>query len=346
MDQDSRVLALLAAPTKRVRAWYTSLVGNPLIMVASYSDDLSDLQRKLETMSDVEVLVLDAELFGGPDELRAMLEAFPDVITFVILPPEAGQPEIETVLSMPTVAGGWRGDVKLPEVVGEIRDAVERVRGPLPQPVPASPVASFIPEAPEPVAPAPPPAKTLPMEVSSPSPASPPPPGGGRVVAFWSGPSGGTGCTTLALAFSALAASRGIDTILLAFSEPAVSIYLHLDRVPNVESFFTVQKDRLQAAMQRVGWGGQSNRVGMQVILGPARPRDGKITKEQLSSVIEAARAAYPIVVVDVPSLPPGGNPWSMEPLRHATDIVLVMAPILTGISATVEALATLDELS
>jgi MinD-like ATPase involved in chromosome partitioning or flagellar assembly len=326
-DHDDPVTVLLAAPTERAHAWYKSLTGHSLLDVLSYSANLADLQHKLEETAP-EALVLDADLFDGPDALRALLEPIQGVLVFLVLPPQAGQEQIDSALSNACVAGGWVGDVKLPEIAGDIHQAALQARGvAAPAPVP-------------PAAPIPP----------SPSPVPPPPVGhapllrgGGRVVAFWSGSSGGTGCSTLSLAFSALAASRGVGAILLALSEPSVSTYLHLDRVPNVASFLTARGDRLAAATQRIGWGAQNGRTSMHVMLGPARPSDGVIEPGQLSVLIEAARAAYPFVVIDVPSLPPGGNPWTMVPLQHATDIMLVMAPTVTGISATVEALVTLD---
>ena len=340
MNERDCVSVLLAAPAERVHTWYKSLAGDLHIKVLSYSDDPVDLKHKLETMP-LEVLIIDAELFDGPDELRGTLEAFPDVIAFLVLPSQAGQAEIEAVLSMPSVAGGWTGDVNLPGVASEIHKIAMQARGASASSLDA-PAVSFAAEisTPESVLTASfPPAPSLTEGPSS-------SPSGGRMVAFWSGPSGGTGCTTLALAFSTLAARQGIETILLAFSEPAVSTYLHLSRVPNIVSYFTVRGQKLQVAVQRIEWRASGSRVGMQVMLGPARPRDGVVTPEQLSLVIEAARTAYPFVVVDVPSLPPGGNPWSMVPLRHATDIILVVAPLLTGISATVEALVSLEELS
>jgi MinD-like ATPase involved in chromosome partitioning or flagellar assembly len=338
-----RIIALLAAPTDRARAWFQSLTGHTRIRVASYSDDLLDLQRKLET-TPPEVLVLDADLFDGPDVLREMLLSIEGVLVYLVLPPQASEERINDILTIPCVAGGWIGDVKLPDVAGEIYEAAVRVRGaPPPSPPPAAPVVSFTPDSPVPT---PTPAASAPLpSVPASAGIPPPPPGGGRVVAFWSGPAGGTGCTTLALAFSALAVGRGARTILLAFSEPAVSTYLHLDRVPNISSFFTAKDRQLQAASQRVGWGSQTAPVDMRVILGLARPCDGVVTLDQLATVIEAACGAYPFAVVDVPSLTPGGSVWSMLPLQYATDIVLVMPPTVTGVAATIEALTTLREL-
>jgi hypothetical protein len=307
------------------------MTGHPRVRVASYSADLLDLQRKLE-MTPPEVLVLDADLFDGPDALRDMLLSIEGLLVFLVLPPQASEERVNDVLTIPCVAGGWIGDVNLPDVAGEIYDTAMRERGaPPPAPPSSPPAVSFTPDLPDP----------SPASVELP----PLPPGGGRVVAFWSGPAGGTGCTTLAMAFSALAAGRGASTILLAFSEPAVSTYLHLDRIPNISSFFTAKDRHLQAASQRVGWGTQADPVSMNVILGPARPCDGAVTLDQLSAVIETARGACSCTVVDVPSLTPGGSVWSMLPLQYATDIVLVMAPTVTGVAATVEALATLQDL-
>ena len=142
MSEHDRVSVLLAAPTERARAWYKSLAGNLHIKVLSYSDDPVDLKRKLETMSR-KVLILDAELFDGPDELRDTLEAFPGVIAFLILPPQAGQAEVEAVLSMPSVAGGWTGDVSLPEVACEIRKIAMQARGACASPSLDASVVSF-----------------------------------------------------------------------------------------------------------------------------------------------------------------------------------------------------------
>lgn len=344
-----KVTVLLAAPTKRVRAWYTALSRDPRLKISSYSGDLADLEYKVETV-DSEALVLDADLFDGPNALHDMLSSVQDMIVFLVLPSEASDEQRERVLSMPSVAGGWVGDIDPPVVASEIYEAAMQARGVSPSASPApAPAASLTPEPPAPVAPAPSsppvasPASFAPAPQSM-GPIPPPPPGGGRVIAFWSGPAGGTGCTTLALAFSALAASRDVSTILLALSEPAVSTYLHLSRVPNINSFFTAKGRKLQASCQRIGWGAHAAPVGMHVVLGPARPCDGRVTLDQLSTVLEAACGAYSFTVVDTPSLTPGGTVWSIAPLRHATDIVLVMAPTVTGIAATVEALATLRD--
>ncbi len=159
-------------------------------------------------------------------------------------------------------------------------------------------------------------------------------------MALWSGPAGGVGKTTLALLLSAYAAERGIAPLLVALAEPAVSAYLTLPRMPNVTAFF--ETGDLGRAVQTVGWEGGPT---LRVILGPARPSDGAVTREQVTALVKAAAVEEDVTVVDLPALPPGGNVWSLEPLTRATDLVLVALPTVTGVAAVVESLATLRDI-
>jgi MinD-like ATPase involved in chromosome partitioning or flagellar assembly len=180
-----------------------------------------------------------------------------------------------------------------------------------------------------------------------------------RLVAFWSGPAGGSGQTTLALAFAIRAAERGRDVAFLAFSEPAVSSYLRLPRIPNAQGFF--QSGRLAESEQEVTWrtesgsqrkrrsrDGQGKRA-MRVILGPTRPSarsaDRQVEGERVAALVAAARAAYSLVVVDAPPLTADWNPWVEAPLFQADDLVQVASPTVVGVAATVETLAFLRDL-
>lgn len=162
-------------------------------------------------------------------------------------------------------------------------------------------------------------------------------------IAFWSGPAGGTGRTILALALAIQAAEQGTDTVLLALSEPAISAYLRLPRVPNVTTF--LEMGNLKAAEQALAWGGEEDRASMRVMLGPARPRDGVVEDGQIGALVSASCAMHSLVVVDVPALTPGGNAWAVEPLTKVDSVMLVMVPSAAGVAATVEALATLRDL-
>jgi hypothetical protein len=281
---DKRASILLAAPGETARQWYTRLSGDQHFDIPSYANTVDDLQRKLETKQP-EGLLVDSQLFAGPDGLREILEQFPNVTAFVVLPPHAAEGVTADIRSIPSVAAGFLPDQELSELAAEVHEMLVNTRqvfGTLMCEREATPVAAY-----EPVQ-----------------------PGGGRVVAFWSGPTGGTGCTTMALAFSALAATCGVGTILLALSEPAVAPYLHLQRVPNIASFFTATDNSLQAATQTIGWGSRGAQVGLQVILGPTRPRDG----EPVSASSSTCRPSPRQLQVPGPA-PPSSTPptscWS-----------------------------------
>jgi MinD-like ATPase involved in chromosome partitioning or flagellar assembly len=159
------------------------------------------------------------------------------------------------------------------------------------------------------------------------------------VVALWPGTAGGVGCTTLALALAGWAAEEGMSAMLLALAEPAVSAMVRCGRVPNATAF--VETGDLGAAVQTLTWGGGKD---LPVVLGPARPVQGNVEPGQVGALVEAARSSTPLVVVDVPTLAPGGSSWATEPLARATDVVLVAAPTVVGVAAVLEGLATLRD--
>ncbi|MBN1953461.1 MAG: hypothetical protein JW900_00300 [Anaerolineae bacterium] len=171
-----------------------------------------------------------------------------------------------------------------------------------------------------------------------------PPDRTGKTIAIWSGPAGGTGRTTLALALALLLAGRVGEAVLLALAEPALSAYLRLPRTPNASAFF--ETGGLRAAVQRVSWERKGAEIAaLAVILGPARPGEGVAEAERVVELVAAARAAYPLVLLDLPALTPGGNPWCLGPLAQATDLLQVARPTTVGVAATVEALAALRDL-
>jgi hypothetical protein len=191
----------------------------------------------------------------------------------------------------------------------------------------------------------------LPAELSEkrlpPAAAPAPPPGPpavtravpARCVAFWSGPAGGTGRTTLATALALWAASTGRNVLLLALAEPAVSLYLRLPRSPDLGAFF--QASSLAAALQEVTWQAGERSGALRVALGCA-DRAALLAEEGEASVaalLEAARAACSLLLIDLPAR----GVWAAESLRRADDVVLVCPPTARGVTATVAALAALE---
>ncbi|MBN1179171.1 MAG: hypothetical protein JXD18_08170 [Anaerolineae bacterium] len=162
-----------------------------------------------------------------------------------------------------------------------------------------------------------------------------------RALTLWAGPAGGTGRTTLALALAMLAVeSRPAPrrVVLLALSEPSVSVHLLLPRRPNASAFFTAGD--LHAAEQAVSWDSKAGAACvLRVVLGPANPRDGRVAAGAVGALVDAACAAYDVVVIDLPPLTPGGDVWTLEPLARSGTLALVASPSASGVVSTVEAL-------
>jgi MinD superfamily P-loop ATPase len=166
----------------------------------------------------------------------------------------------------------------------------------------------------------------------------------GKVVTFWSGPSGGTGRTTLALSLSLLVAEDLRDVVILALSEPALCAYLPMPRVPDVSAFF--ETGSLEAAEQIVSWGDREGEGGvLRVVLGPAQPRGWDSAAREIQSLVEAAQTEHDLVIVDLPPLTPSRDVWVTQPLRQTDQLIIVAAPGVTGVVATVEALGVYYDL-
>lgn len=162
----------------------------------------------------------------------------------------------------------------------------------------------------------------------------------GTAIALWSGPAGGTGRTTLAMALAAQAAVE--ETVgLLALSEPAVSAYLGLPRTPNVEVFF--EGRGMQAAEQAVQWTAAGRPAEIRIVLGPTRPQEGTRDTDRIDALVTAARAVYDRLVIDLPPLVPGGTPWATTPLGCVDEVVLAVPPSAAGVAAAVTALSAME---
>jgi Mrp family chromosome partitioning ATPase len=164
----------------------------------------------------------------------------------------------------------------------------------------------------------------------------------GTALALWSGTAGGTGQTTLALATAFLAAQQGVDVGLLALSEPSVSAHLRLPRMPNVTLF--LEGGSLPAAQQTLTWEADGPATTLSVLLGPTWPGGSRAEAGHIAALVESARGAHPLVLLDLPPLTPGPSRWALEPLRQADYLVLVASPTAAGVAATVAALSAVEQ--
>lgn len=313
---------LLAGPDEGVliRAAYPAFaaVGFDVVGVVTTPEELAEL---CAVLAGDGLVVVEADLYSVPSRAVEALSAL--TVPVAVILPAAWAGEVERFTAMPGLVMGFTAPGSWAQVTAELKARV----------LPSQGVATEV-QRPgvDPVGP------TSPQALLG-GPGGTPPARRGRLVALWSGPAGGTGRTALALALAAHAVGQGVETCLLALSEPSVSAYLGLARVPNVNGFF--ETGDLARAVQAVGWEGNFLRV----ILGPARPRHGKAQQAQVAALVEAAAATYPLVLMDLPSLVPGGDLWSAQPLKQATDVLLVLTPTSAGVVAAVEALATLQDL-
>lgn len=269
------------------------------------------------------VAVVDAGMFPTPEEALTALPAL--AVRKAITLPQGWESHKEDFARLPGLVAGFSAPLSWPEVVGEIRARVGRLAsdsGSQVPPLNSQPETSNL--RPE----------TSPRSVAPER----------RTVAFWSGPAGGTGRTTLSVALAMDAAWQGVDVCLLALSEPAVSVCLGLGCAPNATAFF--ETGDLMAATQKVVWEGHArSRPCLSVVLGPTRHQDGAVEEEQIRALLTAAQAAHALVVADLPPLVPGRNPWVVEPLARAAQVVLVLTPTTLGVAVAVEALGVLRDI-
>jgi MinD-like ATPase involved in chromosome partitioning or flagellar assembly len=322
----SVITVLLAARSDRVQQWYQGLVRDRRFQVLSYATSAEELVQRA-TMRP-QVLVLDAGLYGGPQLMAEALRQLPVGAIYVILPTEASVDAETLAASVPSVLKVWKGKVSMSTVADTVyRQAVAQGQTPKAEEESAKPT----------------PAPQARRATQAPAPSTETEE---RVVAFWSGPAGGTGRTTLALMSAIQAVEWGADAGLVALSEPSLSAMLPVSRVPNALTFLE-QQGQIQATEQVVSWpNAEGEPVALPVVLGPPRPRDGAaVDEEGIVALLTAVREAHRLVLIDLPALVPGPNVWGVSSLQQATDVVLVAPPIASGAAATVEALATLEEL-
>jgi MinD-like ATPase involved in chromosome partitioning or flagellar assembly len=312
---------------------YSALVGVPGYRLEGLCETKEALRQANVRPGDV--LVIDVTLAGSVDEAVDLISSFGSVRVILIVPPtwKSQLPRFDDIdvlatftspVDWPAVATELKRHSRPPDERAEARTAEAPQRAASST---SEPGREYEPD---------PPSQIEWAGILS-----------RRTCAVWGGHCGGTGRTTMALSLGIVAAERGVDVSLVGLSEPGLSTYLRLNRIPNVVDFADGERRRqdLLRVERPVVWTDDGDPPVLRVLLGPARPLEGKLNRTQIGEVIESVRAAHALVLLDLPPLVPGGNRWGLEPLNHVTDVVLVIPPTKVGVVATVESLATLRDL-
>ena len=304
------VTILLAGPLPRTTAWYAALQADARFRVTTWANDPQDLSLKIA--SNPEVLLLDAAIFPGPQELVAFLTRLQGA-AYVLLPVQATQEELETVSKTPCVKGVYRGDTPLAELNGRMYGdaaALRSVVRPGATNVWEAPVRSGI----------------QPVQM--------------RIIAVWN-QTGGVGKTTVSTNLAYESARRGLPTLLIGLGAPDdLPLILSLKKEPNLSHWrANPSPEGLKAAIQKKD--ALDVLAGFPDVLSEAQaistPVDAPNSLERL--VNQAIRSEYAVIVLDAPPTALAANA-----IAAANTLVLVARPSLEGVMRTVEAYRTVVE--
>jgi len=270
-DSSDAVVILLAGPPARVTVWSQTFQMDTRFRVSTFATDPQDLQAKLAY--NPEVILLDAGIFSGPDNLTQFLTKVQGA-AYVVLPSGVKDETSRPVREMSAVKGVFVGDVNLVDLSARILNDITTLRRQAP-------------------------ALSRPSWQNSGQNSI----GGLRVCSVWNR-TGGSGKSTLAVALAMDAAQRGFRTLLVGLSIPDVSlpVFFNLKTIPNLSQWLArpTFEDGIQPAVQKVG--NLDVLVGLQDTL---REKDLLQKPEEQTSInslaIAAAFGGYAVVIFDVP---------------------------------------------
>ncbi len=166
--------------------------------------------------------------------------------------------------------------------------------------------------------------------------------GSGEIVTVFS-PKGGSGKTALATNLAAAAAVSGLRTLLLDFDLQFGDSALTLSVAPKATisdlaaSAGRVDAEKLNAFVST------DPRTGVAVLPAPRRPEEAEIVgQEELGRILEAARSAYEVVVVDTGPL---FDRAVLAALDETNRLLLVCNPEVTSLKNVRIGLETIDRL-
>lgn len=305
------VTVLLGGPQTRTSAWYAALQADARYRVISWAYDVPDLSAKLA--SNPEVLLLDATIFSGPQDLLQLLTRVQGA-AYVLLPLQASEEQFQTVKNASTVKAVYRGEVNLPELARRMYDDVKSMR------TSAQPGMNAAWEL------AGGPRSGMPVQM--------------RIIAVWN-QAGGVGKTTISTNLAYEAARRGLPTLLVGLGSPDdLPLILSLKKEPNLTHWrANPTPEGLRQAIQKKDH--LDVLAGFPDVLSEAQaintPVNAPNSLERL--VNQAIRSEYAVIVLDAPP-----TALAASAISAANTLVMVARPSLEGILRTVEAYRTVVE--
>jgi pilus assembly protein CpaE len=156
-------------------------------------------------------------------------------------------------------------------------------------------------------------------------------------------PKGGSGKTVLATNLAAAAARSGVETLLidldLQFGDSALTLAVAPRATISdlAASAGDVNVDKLRAFVAT------DPRTGVNLLAAPRRPEESDVVgQNELAAILEAARNAYGVVVVDTGPLFDGAM---LAALDHTDELLLVCNPEVTSLKNVRIGLETIDRL-
>ena len=305
------VTVLLSGPQARTSAWYAALQADARYRVISWAYDAPDLSAKLASNPDV--LVVDAAIFTGPQELLQLLSRVQGA-AYVLLPLQASEEQYQVVKNARAVKGVYRGEVNLPELARRMYDDVRLLREAAQPGMNAAWELAGGPHG------------GMPVQM--------------RIIAVWN-QAGGVGKTTISTNLAYESARRGLPTLLVGLGSPDdLPLILSLKKDPNLSHWRANPTiEGLKAAIQKKDH--LDVLAGFPDVLSEAQaidtPVDAPNSLERL--VNQAIRAEYAVIVLDAPP-----TALAASAISAANTLVMVARPSLEGILRTVEAYRTVVE--
>ena len=310
--QDAPVSVLLAhKDMERTTAWYQSLQVDTRFRVTSMANTHQDFRAKLA--SSPEIILLDATVFDGPDQLTEALTSVSGAV-YLIVPGGVNTELIEQFKSIQSVKSVSVGDVNIADFMTRAyADALALRRT----------VSAISPTA-----------------WSGGSQRGGSGAGGLRIVTVWSR-SGGTGRTTIAISLAQAVARRGLKTLLIGLGAPdVIPLQLGLRPEPNSVSWISNPNDEsLRSSIQSVGE--LHVLAGFPDILSESqgdRPAEANGSINEL--VTSAAYGGYSAIILDTPSA--GGV--TPRALSAANTWLMVARPTVSDVWMSAESFRTVTQ--